>query len=57
MGPGAVLASDDVDASFAFATFCERHGLRAEFIFDGRKFFGATCWTPLSGMVPAQSRE
>ncbi len=39
--PGAVLASDDVDASFAFATFCERRRLRAEFLLDGRKFFGA----------------
>jgi hypothetical protein len=44
MPPGAVLAGDDVDASFAFAFFCERRGLRAEFLFDSRKFFGATRW-------------
>jgi predicted O-methyltransferase YrrM len=42
MRPGGILASDDVDASFAFSTFCERRGRRAEFVFDSRKVCGAS---------------
>lgn len=38
---GGILASDDADASYAFCAFCEAHGLRAEYLFDRRKLFGA----------------
>jgi len=38
---GGVLASDDVDSSFAYGDFCAEAGLEPSFLFDHRKFFGA----------------
>ena len=37
---GAILASDDVDASFAFIDFCREVNRRPVFLFDRRKMFG-----------------
>ena len=37
---GALLASDDVDASYAFAHSCESRGLDPYLLVDRRKFFG-----------------
>ncbi|MCP2259708.1 Methyltransferase domain-containing protein [Streptoalloteichus tenebrarius] len=39
--PGAVLASDDADASYAFSAFCEQHALHPHYLFDRRKIFAA----------------
>lgn len=38
---GGVLASDDVDSSFAYGDFCAEAGLEPSLLFDQRKFFGA----------------
>lgn len=38
---GGVLASDDVDSSFAYGDFCQEASLEPSFLFDQTKFFGA----------------
>jgi hypothetical protein len=38
--PEALMTSEDVDGSFAFVDFCERHGRKALYLIDTRKVFG-----------------
>jgi predicted O-methyltransferase YrrM len=38
---GGILASDDVNSSFAYSDFCAAHDLEPKFLFDQRKFVGA----------------
>jgi predicted O-methyltransferase YrrM len=33
----ALLISDDVDVSYGFDTFCKRHEMRPEYLFDGKR--------------------
>jgi predicted O-methyltransferase YrrM len=40
MAAGSIIASDDVDSSFAFIDFCERIGRRPRVLLDKRKAFG-----------------
>lgn len=42
VGPNGVIASDDVDSSFAFLDFCGLQGLEPHLLLDGRKVFGLT---------------
>ncbi len=44
--PGGLMASDDVDASYAFADFCRSHELAPLLLMDRRKFFGIARWSP-----------
>jgi predicted O-methyltransferase YrrM len=38
--PGAVIACDDVDLSYAFQTFCEHRAIKPTYLFDSRKVVG-----------------
>lgn len=40
MAEGGLLASDDVDGSFAFLDFCARNGFRAHYLVSRTKVFG-----------------
>jgi hypothetical protein len=43
----SLIASDDVDSSFAYADFCASRGLDPQYLLDESKFFGIAPWAPL----------
>jgi hypothetical protein len=44
LGAGSMLASDDVDSSFAFVDFCSVRELDPQYLLDESKIFGVTSW-------------